>query len=81
MTELLKLYSGQIAASKEKYILRLLGWDSSLGLNSKKVGNSPRFQSVTYSDSSDKQLRSYGILTIDIAAEFSSWTEQRLNGT
>jgi hypothetical protein len=80
-TELLKLYSGQIAVSKEKLNLGLFGWDSSLDLNSKKVENSPRFSSVTYSASSDKRFRCSRILKIDFTAEFCFWTEQRLNGT
>jgi hypothetical protein len=42
-------FSGQIAASKEKQILGLFGWDSSPELNTKKVGNSPSFPSITYS--------------------------------
>jgi hypothetical protein len=79
--ELLKLYSGQIAASKEKSKLGLFGWDSSLDLNIKKVENSPIFPLVTYSASSDKRFRSYGILTIGVAAEFCFLTEQRLNRT
>jgi hypothetical protein len=41
--EMLKLYSGQIAALKEKSNLGLLRWDSSLELNTKKVYNSPSF--------------------------------------
>jgi hypothetical protein len=53
-TELLKLYSGQIAASKEKSILALFRWDSSLELNSKKVGNSRFFPSFSHSAPSDK---------------------------
>jgi hypothetical protein len=31
----------------------LFGWDSSPEMNTKKVGNSPIFSSVTYSASSD----------------------------
>jgi hypothetical protein len=79
--ELLKLYSRQIAASKEKSNLGLFGWDSSLELNRKKVGNSPRFPSVIYSASSDKQCRCYRILTVDFTAEFCFWTEQWRNET
>jgi hypothetical protein len=80
-TELLKLYSTQIVASKEKSNLTLFGWDSSLDLNRKKVGNSPSFSSVTYSASSDKRFRCYRIFKIDFTAEFCFWTEQRLNRT
>jgi hypothetical protein len=49
MTELLKLYSGQNAAAKEKYDMGLLGWDSSPELNIKSVENSPTFPLVTQS--------------------------------
>jgi hypothetical protein len=73
--------SVQIAASKEKSILWLFGWDSSPEMNTKNLGNSPVLPSVTYSASSDKRFRSYGILKINFAAEFYFWTEQRLNGT
>jgi hypothetical protein len=59
----------------------LFGWDSSPELNSKKVDNSPRFPSVTYSASSDKRFRSYRIFKTDSSAEFCFWIEQRLNGT
>jgi hypothetical protein len=45
--------SGQIAVLKEKYILGLLGWDYSPELNTKKLDNSPRFPSVTYTASKD----------------------------
>jgi hypothetical protein len=81
MTKLLKLYSGQIAASKEKSNMGLFGWDSFLDLNSKKMGNSLRFPLVTYSASSKKLFRSYRILKINFTAEFSFQTEQRKNGT
>jgi hypothetical protein len=42
-TELLKLYSGQIAASKEKSNLGLFRWDSSLDLNRKRWDTLPAF--------------------------------------
>jgi hypothetical protein len=61
--------------------LGLFGWDYSLELNTKKVGSSPIFPWVTYSASSNKQLRCYRILKIDFTAEFCFWTEQWLNGT
>jgi hypothetical protein len=79
--EMPKLYSGQIAASKDKSNLGLFGWGSSLELNTKRLGNSPSFPSVTYSALSNKQFRSYRFLRIDFAAEFCFWTEQWLNGT
>jgi hypothetical protein len=43
----------QIAASKEKLILGLFSWDSSLEMNAKNLDNGPILQSVTYSASSD----------------------------
>jgi hypothetical protein len=50
------------------------------GLNRKKLGNSPRFPSVTYSALSDSRFRSYGILKVDFAAELCFWAEEWLNG-
>jgi hypothetical protein len=44
-------------------------WDSSIEMNTKKVGNSPSITSVTYSALSDKRFRSYGLLRIDKTAE------------
>jgi hypothetical protein len=49
--------------------------DSVPELNSKKMGNYPSFLTITHTTLSTKQFRSYGILTIDVAAEFCSWTE------
>jgi hypothetical protein len=45
--------SVQIAASKEKSILGLFGWDSSLEMNRKNLYNSPIVPSITYLASSD----------------------------
>jgi hypothetical protein len=50
-------------------------------LNTKKLGNSLSFLTNTHMPLFAKRFRSYGILTIDIAAEFCFWTEQRLNGS
>jgi hypothetical protein len=50
-------------------------------MNSKNLGNSPRFLTVTHMTLPAKWLRSYGILKIDFTAEFCFWTEQRLNVT
>jgi hypothetical protein len=61
--------SGQIAALKVKYILGLIGWDSSPELNTKKVDNSSIFPLVTYTTSSEQQFRSYRILRNDNTAE------------
>jgi hypothetical protein len=49
--------------------LRVGCHNSSFELNTRKVGNSPRFLLVTYSASSNKWFRSYGILYIDNTAE------------
>jgi hypothetical protein len=45
--------------------------DSVLELNTKNMGNSPSFLTITHTTLSAKWFRSYGILTIDIAVEFS----------
>jgi hypothetical protein len=73
--------SVQIAASKEKSILELFGWDSSLEMNTQNLDNSPSFLSITHTILSDKRFRSYRISKIDFAADFGFWAEQRLNGT
>jgi hypothetical protein len=48
-----------------------------LELNTKNLGNSTSFLTITHMTLSAKQFRRYGILTIDVAAEFSSWIDQR----
>jgi hypothetical protein len=50
-------------------------------LNTKNLGNSPSFLSVTHMTLFAKRFGSYGISKINFAAEFYSWIEQRLNGT
>jgi hypothetical protein len=55
--------------------------DSVLELNTKNLDNSPRFLTNTHTTLSAEWFRSYKILTIDIAAEFCFWTEQRQNGS
>jgi hypothetical protein len=50
-------------------------------LNTKNLGNSTSFLTITHMTLSAKRLRKYGILTIDIAAVFCFWTEQRGNGS
>jgi hypothetical protein len=50
-------------------------------LNTKNFVNSPRFLTITHMTLSAKRFRCYGILTIDIAAEFCFWTEQRQTGS
>jgi hypothetical protein len=51
------------------------------GLNTKNLGNSTGFLTITHTTLSAKRLRKYGILMIDVAAVFSFWTEQRQNGS
>jgi hypothetical protein len=43
-----------------------------LELNTKYLGNSPSFPTITHTTLSAKQFRSYGISTINVAAEFCS---------
>jgi hypothetical protein len=52
-----------------------------LELNTKNLGNSTSFLTITHTTFSAKRFRKYGILTIDIAAVFCFWTEQRWNGS
>jgi hypothetical protein len=61
--------SGQTAATRGKLNLELLGWHSSPELNTKKLDNSPRFPSATYTASLDQRFRRYGILHIGKTAE------------
>jgi hypothetical protein len=44
--------------------------DSVLELNTKNLGNSPRFLTLTHTTLSAKRFRSYRILMIDVAAKF-----------
>jgi hypothetical protein len=67
--------------SKEKAKMGLFGYDFVPELNTKNMGNSLKFVSITHMTLSAKQFRSYGILKIDFAAELCFWTEQRLNET
>jgi hypothetical protein len=50
-------------------------------LNTKNMSNSTNFLTITHMTLSAKRFRKYGILTIDIAAVFCFWTEQRRNGS
>jgi hypothetical protein len=52
-----------------------------LELNTKNLGNSPSFLTITHTPLSARQFRSYGSLTIDVAAEFCTWIEQQHNGS
>jgi hypothetical protein len=60
----------KVNSSKEKEKAELFQMDSIPELNTKNLENSPSFLSVTHTTLFAKQFRSYGILTIDIAAEF-----------
>jgi hypothetical protein len=46
-------------------------------LNTKNLGNSTSFLTITHTTLSAKRFRRYGILMIDVASEFCSWTDQR----
>jgi hypothetical protein len=52
-----------------------------LELNTKNMGHSSIFLTITHMTLSAEWFRSYGILPIDIAAEFCFWTEQQQNGS
>jgi hypothetical protein len=46
-------------------------------LNTKNLGNSTNFPTITHTTLSAKWFSTCRILTIDVAAEFYSWAEQR----
>jgi hypothetical protein len=48
-----------------------------LKLNTKNLGNSTSFLTITHMTLSAKWFRKYGILTIDITIVFCFWTKQR----
>jgi hypothetical protein len=50
--------------------MELFPMDSVPELNTKNLGNSPCFLTITYTTLSTKWFRCYLILTIDVAAEF-----------
>jgi hypothetical protein len=50
--------------------MELFSKDYVLRLTTKNMGNSPSFPTITYTSMSAKRFRSYGILTIDVTAEF-----------
>jgi hypothetical protein len=62
--------------SKKKAKTELLPKDFVPELNTENLGNSTSFLTITHMTLSAKCFISYGILTIDIAAEFFSWTDQ-----
>jgi hypothetical protein len=59
----------------------MLPKDSLPELNTKNLSNTPSFLTITHTTLSAKRIRSYRILTIDVAAEFYFWTEQQQNGS
>jgi hypothetical protein len=67
--------------SKEKVKTKLFPLESVLELNTKNLGNSPSFLTITHMTPSAKQFRSHDISRFNFTAEFCFWTEQWLNGT
>jgi hypothetical protein len=61
--------------------MELLPKDFVPELNTKNLGNSIIFLTITHVTISARRFISYKILTIDVTAEFCSWTEQRRNGS
>jgi hypothetical protein len=45
------------------------------------LGNSPNFLTITHTTLPARRFRSCGILTIDVTAEFCTWTEWWHNGS
>jgi hypothetical protein len=67
----------KVNSSKYKAKTELLPKDFVLELNTKNLGNSTSFLTITHTTLSDKRFRKCGILKINVAAEFCTWTEQR----
>jgi hypothetical protein len=59
----------KVNISNEKEKTELFTRDSVMELNTKKLGNFPSFLTITHTTMSAKRFRSYGILTINVAAE------------
>jgi hypothetical protein len=70
-----------VNSSKEKAKTGLFAYDSIPELNTKNMGNSPIFLSVTHMTLSAKRFGSYRISKINFVADFCFWTELWLNGT
>jgi hypothetical protein len=66
--------------SKEKEKIESFLKNSVPELNTKNLGNSSIFLTITHTTLFAKQFRSYEILTIDVTAEFCFLTEQWQNG-
>jgi hypothetical protein len=71
----------KVNSSKKKVKTELFLMDSVLELNTKNLGSSPSFLTITHTTWSAKRFRCYDISKFDFTAEFSFWTEQRLSGT
>jgi hypothetical protein len=71
----------KVNGSKKKVKTELLLKNFVLVLNIKNLGNSTSFLTITHMTMSAKWFISYGILNIDVAAEFCSWIEQWQNGS
>jgi hypothetical protein len=65
--------------SKLKVKTELFPKEFVLELNTKNLGNSTSFLTITHTTLSARRFRKYGILMIDVAAVFCFWTEQRQN--
>jgi hypothetical protein len=60
----------KVNSNMGKAEMELFPKDSILELNTKNLGNSPSFLTFTHTTLSARWFRSYGILMIDVAAEF-----------
>jgi hypothetical protein len=56
--------------------MELFPKDFVLELNTKNLGNSPSFLTITHTTLSARWFRGYKILTTDVPAEFFIWSEQ-----
>jgi hypothetical protein len=61
--------------------MELFPKDSVPELNTKNLGDSPSFLTITHTTLSTKRFRSYRILMINIIVAFCFWTEQQKNGS
>jgi hypothetical protein len=68
----------KVNSSKEKAKIELFPRDSFPELITKTLGISPSFLTTTHTTLFAKRFRGYGILTIDVAAEFCFWIERQL---
>jgi hypothetical protein len=70
-----------VNSNEEKAEMELFPNDSIPELNTKNLGNSPSFLTITYVTLSARRFRSYRILTINVTAEFCIRAEQQHNGS